>query len=93
MNWKLAVIMVIISAMAFVLLAIFADQDEMVPLDEAEGGTVASEEKNGEIIHPTTIDAFITPNFASDEDGGVWVIEALPVPEEWKERRAREGNK
>lgn len=84
MNWKLAVIMVILSAIAFVLLAIFADQDEMVPLDEDRGVASESSAENGEIIHPTTIDAFITPNFASDEDGGVWVIEALPVPEEWR---------
>ena len=93
MQVKVALIMVILTVMAFVLLLIFSDGARNVPSDEDFGGIDALTEKNGEITHPTENDATTGQEsvsganeglFLMDEDGGYWVIEALLVPEEWK---------
>lgn len=93
MQVKVALIMVILTVMAFVLLLIFSDGAQNVPSDEDFGGIDALTEENGEITHPTENDAPTGQEssfradeglFLMDEDGGYWVIEALLVPEEWR---------
>ena len=86
-NLKLSAIMSLITLIAFVLFAIFASPKPIEPSNRKNRGVVESLEKNGEIIHPTEENATEGQDLrhlAVDDDGGYWVIEALPVPEEWR---------
>lgn len=86
-NLKLSAIMSLITLIAFVLFAIFASPKPIEPSNSENRGKVESLVENGEIIHPTEENATAGQDLrhlAVDEDGGYWVIEALPVPEEWK---------
>ena len=86
-NLKLSAIMSLITLIAFVLFAIFASPKPIEPSSNENRGKVESLAENGEIIHPTEENATEGQDLrhlAVDEDGGYWVIEALPVPEEWK---------
>ena len=87
-NLKLSAIMSLITLIAFVLFAIFASPKPIEPSDSENRGKVESLVENGEIIHPTEENATERQDLrhlAVDEDGGYWVIEALLVPEEWKQ--------
>ena len=86
-NLKLSAIMSLVTLIAFVLFAIFASPKPIEPSNSKNRGVVESLEKNGEIIHPTEENATAGQDLrhlAVDDDGGYWVIEALPVPEEWR---------
>ena len=86
-NLKLSAIMSLITLIAFVLFAIFASPKPIEPSSNENRGKVESLAENGEIIHPTEENATEGQDLrhlAVDDDGGYWVIEALPVPEEWK---------
>lgn len=87
MQVKTALIMVILTLIAFVLLMIFSDGNEKVPSDEKIGTVDESTVKNDEITLPDQNNASTgqeSINAVIDDDGGYWVIEALLVPEEWK---------
>lgn len=86
-NLKLSAIMSLITLIAFVLFAIFASPKPIEPSSSENRGVVESFGENDEIPHSTEENATAGQDLrhlAVDEDGGYWVIEALPVPEEWK---------
>ena len=86
-NLKLSAIMSLITFIAFVLFAIFASPKPIEPSNSENRGVVESFTENGEIIHPSEENATEGQDLrhlAVDDDGGYWVIEALPVPEELK---------
>ena len=86
-NLKLSAIMSLITLIAFVLFAIFASPKPIEPSSSENRGVVESFGENDEITHLTEENATAGQDLrhlAVDEDGGYWVIEALPVPEEWK---------
>ena len=86
-NLKLSAIMSLITLIAFVLFAIFASPKPIEPSNSENRGVVESFTENGEIIHPSEENATEGQDLrhlAVDDDGGYWVIEALPVPEEWR---------
>lgn len=87
MQVKTALIMVLLTLIAFVLLMIFSDGNQKVPSDEKIGTVDESTVKNNEITLPAQNDASMgqeSINAVIDDDGGYWIIEALLVPEEWK---------
>ena len=90
---KVATVMILLFFIGLILLFIWSDDGPISPSDEGEGVKNASEEKNGEIIHTTENEATTGQEsqsetseefFLKDDDGGYWVIEAFPVPEEWR---------
>ncbi len=90
---KVAMIMILLFFIGLILLVIWSDGGPISSSDEKKGVKDASEEENGEIIHPTKNEATTGQEsqseisedfFLMDEDGGYWVIEAFPVPEEWR---------
>ena len=86
-NLKLSAIMSLITLIAFVLFAIFASPKPIEPSSSENRGKVESFGENDEIPHSTEENATEGQDLrhlAVDDDGGYWVIEALPVPEEWK---------
>lgn len=86
-NLKLSAIMSLITLIAFVLFAIFASPKPIEPSSSENRGKVESFGENDEIPHSTEENATAGQDLrhlAVDDDGGYWVIEALPVPEEWK---------
>ena len=93
---KVATIMILLFFIGLILLVIWSDGKPISPSDEEKGVKDASEEENGEIIHPTENEATVGQEsqsetseefFLKDEDGGFWVIEAFPVPEEWNRNK------
>ena len=90
---KVATVMILLFFIGLILLVIWSDGGPIFPSDEEKGVNNASEEESGEIIHPTENEAITGQEsqsetnrglFLKDEDGGYWVIEAFPVPEEWR---------
>lgn len=84
---KLSLILTLLTLIGFVLFAIFADSKPIGPSDSENRAVDEFSEQNGEIIHPTEENATEGQDlrhFVINDDGGVWVIEALIVPEEWK---------
>ena len=69
-------IAVISLAIVFVLCLIFAEVDKK----QSENNAEAEIEEDTEIQQPLDL-----KNFVIDDDGGFYVIEALLVPEEWKQ--------
>lgn len=91
---KVAIVMILLFFIVLTLLMIWSDGEPISPLGEREGVKNESEAENREIIHPTeskeTMGQESSPGtneglFLKDYDGGFWVIEAFPVPEEWPE--------
>ena len=72
---KAFLIIVLSLAIAFVLCLIFAEADKK----QSENNAVEIKEDT-EIQQPLDL-----KNFVIDDDGGFYVIEALLVPEEWKQ--------
>ena len=86
-NLKLSAIMCLITLIAFVLFAIFASSKPIEPSNSENRVVVESLEENDEITHLTEENATEGQDLrhlAVDDDGGYWVIEAIPVPEEWR---------
>ena len=86
-NLKLSAIMSLITLIAFVLFSIFASPKPIEPSSSENRGKVESFGENDEIPHSAEENATAGQDLrhlAVDDDGGYWVIEALPVPEEWK---------
>lgn len=86
-NLKLSMIMCLVTLIAFVLFAIFASPESAEPSNSENRGVDEFLEQNGEIIQPIENNATSGQDlrhFVIDDDGGLWVIEALLVPEEWK---------
>ena len=90
---KVATVMILLFFIGLIMLIIWSDGGPISPSDEEKGVKDASEEENGEIIRPTENNATTGQEsqseingelFLKDEDGGFWVIEAFPVPEEWR---------
>lgn len=90
---KVATIMILLFFISLILLVIWSDDGPISPSDEEKGVKDASEEENGEITHPNENEATTGKEsqsetneelFLKDKDGGFWVIEAFPVPEEWR---------
>ena len=91
---KVATVMILLFFIVLTLLIIWSDGEPISPSGEREGVKNESEAENGEIIHPTESEATVSQEsqseinedfFLMDEDGGLWVIEAFPVPEKWPE--------
>ena len=72
---KAFLIIVLSLAIVFVLCLIFAEADKKQSENNAE-----AEIEEAEIQQPLDL-----KNFVIDDDGGFYVIEALLVPEEWKQ--------
>ena len=72
---KAFLIIVLSLAIVFVLCLIFAEADKKQSENNA-----AEIEEDTEIQQPLDL-----KNFVIDDDGGFYVIEALLVPEEWKQ--------
>ena len=86
-NLKLSAILCLITLIAFVLFAIFASSKPIEPSSSENRGVVESLEENDEITHLTEENSTAGQDLrhlAVDDDGGYWVIEAIPVPEEWR---------
>ena len=90
---KVATIMILLFFIGLILLVIWSDGGPISPPNEENGVKDASKEENGEMIHPAENEATAGQEsqlevneefFLKDEDGGFWVIEAFPVPEEWR---------
>lgn len=97
---KVAIVMILLFFIVLTLLMIWSDGEPISPSNEREEVKFESEEKNGEIIHPTENEATTVKEspsetseefFLKDEDGGFWVIEAFPVPEKWPEEWIRDN--
>ena len=95
---KVATVMILLFFIGLILLVIWSDGGPIPPSDEEKGVKNESEAENGEIIHPTESEATTGQEsssgtneglFLKDEDGGFWIIEAFPVPEEWPEEWIR----
>ena len=71
---KAFLIIVLSLAIVFVLCLIFAEADKKQSKNNAE----AEIEEDTEIQQP-----FDLKNFVIDDDGGFYVIEAIPVPKCW----------
>ena len=86
-NLKLSAILSLITLIAFVLFAIFASPKPIESSDSENRSVVESLEENDEITHLTEENSTAGQDLrhlAVDDDGGYWVIEAIPVPEEWR---------
>ena len=94
---KVATVMILLFFIGLILLVIWSDGGPISPSDEEKGVKDASEEENGEIIHPTENEATTGQQSLSEmecvdghilikdeSDGGMWVISAFPVPDEWR---------
>ena len=90
---KVAAVMILLFFIGFIVLIIWSEGEPISPPNEEKSVIDESEGKNGEIIHPTENEATMGQEsqseineelFLKDEDGGYWVIEAFPVPEEWR---------
>lgn len=82
---RLALILCLVSLMAFTIWLISISP---LPLDSENRGVVESLEENDEITYLTEENSTAGQDLrhlAVDEDGGYWVIEALLVPEEWRQ--------
>ena len=93
---KVAIVMILLFFIGLILLVIWSDGGPISPSDEEKGVKGASKEENGEITHPTENEATTGQEsqsetngelFLKDKDGGYWVIEAFPVPEEWNRNK------
>ena len=69
-------IAVISLAIVFVLCLIFSEADKK----QSENNAETNIDEEAEIQQPLDL-----KNFVIDDDGGFYVIEALLVPEEWKQ--------
>ena len=90
---KVATVMILLFFIVLVLMVIWSDDRPISPSDEENGVKNASEEENEEITYPTESEATTGQEsssgtneelFLKDKYGGFWVIEAFPVPEEWR---------
>ena len=73
---KAFLIIVLSLAIVFVLCLIFAEADKKQSGNNAE----INIDEEAEVQQPLDL-----KNFVIDDDGGFYVIEALLVPEEWKQ--------
>lgn len=100
---KVAAVMILLFFIGFIVLIIWSEGEPISPLDEEKGVIDESEEKNGEIIHPTENEATTGQQSLSEmecvdghilikdeSDGGMWVISAFPVPDEWRISEGKE---
>ena len=90
---KVSAVMILLFFIGLILMIIWSDDGPISPSDEEKGVKNESEAENGEIIHPAEDEATTGQEsqsetnedfFLMDKDGGYWVIEAFPVPEEWR---------
>ena len=88
---RLALILTLLSMIGFVIMLIYLDgQGSDFVSGNSKNAVDGLLSENGEIIPPTPNDATVTQEssdgalFFVDDDGGVWVIEAFVVPDEWR---------
>lgn len=100
---KVAAVMILLFFIGFIVLIIWSEGEPISPLDEEKSVIDESGEKNGEIIHPTENEATTGQQSLSEmecvdghilikdeSDGGMWVISAFPVPDEWRRSKGKE---
>lgn len=100
---KVAAVMILLFFIGFIVLIIWSEGEPISPLDEEKSVIDESEGKNGEIIHPTENEATTGQQSLSEiecvdghilikdeSDGGMWVISAFPVPDEWRKSEGKE---
>ena len=100
---KVAAVMILLFFIGFIVLIIWSEGEPISPLDEEKSVIDESEEENGEIIHPTENEATTGQQSLSEmecvdghilvkdeSDGGMWVISAFPVPDEWRKSEGKE---
>ena len=100
---KVAAVMILLFFIGFIVLIIWSEGEPISPLDEEKSVIDESEEKNGEITHPTENEATTDQQSLSEmecvdghilvkdeSDGGMWVISAFPVPDEWRKSEGKE---
>ena len=73
---KAFLIIVLSLAIVFVLCLIFAEADKK----QSENNAKTNTDEEAEVQQPLDL-----KNFVIDDDSGFYVIEALLVPEEWKQ--------
>lgn len=73
---KAFLIIVLSLAIVFVLCLIFSEVDKK----QSENNAETNIDEEAEVQQPLDL-----KNFVIDDDGGFYVIEALLVPEEWKQ--------
>ena len=73
---KAFLIIVLSLAIVFVLCLIFSEADK----NQSENNAETNIDEEAEVQQPLDL-----KNFVIDDDGGFYVIEALLVPEEWKQ--------
>lgn len=100
---KVAAVMILLFFIGFIVLIIWSEGKPISPLDEEKSVIDESKEENGEIIHPTENEATTGQQSLSEmecvdghilikdeSDGGMWVISAFPVPDEWRISEGKE---
>lgn len=100
---KVAAVMILLFFIGFIVLIIWSEGEPISPLDEEKSVIDESEGENGEIIHPTENEATTGQQSLSEmecvdghilikdeSDGGMWVISAFPVPDEWRISEGKE---
>ena len=100
---KVAAVMILLFFIGFIVLIIWSEGEPISPLNEEKSVIDESEEENGEITHPTENEATTGQQSLSEmecvdghilikdeSDGGMWVISAFPVPDEWRKSEGKE---
>ena len=100
---KVAAVMILLFFIGFIVLIIWSEGGSISPLDEEKSVIDESEEKNGEITHLSENEATTGQQSLSEmecvdghilikdeNDGGMWVISAFPVPDEWRSSEGKE---
>ena len=100
---KVAAVMILLFFIGFIVLIIWSEGGSISPLDEEKSVIDESEEKNGEITHLSENEATTGQQSLSEmecvdghilikdeSDGGMWVISAFPVPDEWRISEGKE---
>lgn len=100
---KVAAVMILLFFIGFIVLIIWSEGGPISPLDEEKSVIDESEAENGKIIHPTENEATTGQQSLSEmecvdghilikdeSDGGMWVISAFPVPDEWRISEGKE---
>ena len=101
---RLALILTLLSMIGFVIMLIYLDGQGSDSASSAPKTSVEeSSAKNGEITSPNGNDSMETQESLSpiecvdgniiirdESDGGMWVISAFPVPDEWRSSEGKE---
>lgn len=100
---KVAAVMILLFFIGFIVLIIWSEGEPISPSNEEKSVIDESERKNGEITHLSENEATTGQQSLSEmecvdghilikdeSDGGMWVISAFPVPDEWRISEGKE---